>query len=43
LTGRVGSRSPVLGLLSSEMLRLLAGGMYYVEPSLMLGEYWETA
>ena len=42
LTGRVGSRSPGLGLLSAEMLRLLAGGMYYVEPSLMLGEYSET-
>lgn len=42
LTGRMSSRSPGLGLLSAEMLRLLAGGMYYVEPSLMLGEYSET-
>lgn len=36
LTGRAGARSPSL---ASEMLRLLAGGMYYVEPSLMLGDY----
>jgi protease-4 len=36
LTGRVGAHSPGLG---SEMLRLLAGGMYYVEPSLMLDDY----
>ena len=43
LTGRVGNRTPGLGLLSTEMLRLLAGGMYYVEPSLMLGDYSETS
>ncbi|HEU0021735.1 MAG TPA: signal peptide peptidase SppA [Dehalococcoidia bacterium] len=42
LTGRLGNRPPGLGQLSSEMLRLLAGGMYYLEPSLMLGEYWES-
>jgi protease-4 len=43
LTGRVGNRSPGLGLLSSETLRLLAGGMYYVEPSMMLGNFSETS
>jgi protease-4 len=39
LTGRAGAQQPGLSLVSSEMLRLLAGGMYYVEPSLMLGDY----
>jgi protease-4 len=39
LTGRAGAQPPGLSLVSSEMLRLLAGGMYYVEPSLMLGDY----
>ena len=42
LTGRVGNRPPGLGLLSAETLRLLAGGMYYVEPSMMLGDFSET-
>jgi protease-4 len=39
MTGRVGTRPPGLGPLSGEVLRLLAGGVYYVEPSLMLGDY----
>jgi len=43
LTGRVGNRAPGLGLLSAETLRLLAGGMYYVEPSMMLGDFSETS
>jgi protease-4 len=43
LTGRVGNRAPGLGLLSAETLRLLAGGMYYVEPSMILGDFSETS
>jgi protease-4 len=43
LTGRVGNRPPGLGLLSAETLRLLSGGMYYVEPSMMLGDFSETS
>ena len=43
LTGRVGNRPPGLSLLSAETLRLLAGGMYYVEPSMMLGDFSETS
>lgn len=42
LTGRVGNHPPGLGLLSAETLRLLAGGMYYVEPSMMLADFSET-
>ena len=38
-TGRMASRQ---SLLSNEMLRLLAGGMYYVEPSLVMGEHWDS-
>jgi protease-4 len=43
LTGRVGNRPPGLGMLSAETLRLLAGGMYYVEPSMMLGDFSEAS
>jgi len=43
LTGRVSNRPPGLGLLSAETLRLLSGGMYYVEPSMMLGDFSETS
>lgn len=43
LTGRVGNRPPGLGLLPAETLRLLAGGMYYVEPSMMLGDFSEAS
>ena len=39
LTGRMANRQT---LLFNEMLRMLAGGMYYVEPSLVMGEHWES-
>ena len=41
-TGKMASRQSGLGLLSNEMLRLMAGGMYYMEPSLMQAEHWES-
>jgi protease-4 len=39
LWGRMGSQQPGLGLLSPELRRLLAGGIYYIEPSYLMGDY----
>jgi protease-4 len=39
LLGRTGSQQPGLGLLSPELRRLLAGGIYYIEPSYLMGDY----
>lgn len=40
LTGRGDSRQVEKSLLTGELRRLLAGGLYYIEPSLMPGEHW---
>jgi protease-4 len=37
--GRMSSRQPGLGLLAPELRRLLSGGIYYIEPSYLLGDY----
>ncbi|HZA24720.1 MAG TPA: S49 family peptidase, partial [Dehalococcoidia bacterium] len=39
LFGRMGSRQTGLGLLSPELQRLLAGGIYYIEPSYLMTDY----
>jgi len=39
LLGRVDSHSPTLSLLAAEAQRLLTGGIYYLEPSYLMGGY----
>lgn len=40
LFGRAGSQQPGLGILMApELRRLLAGGIYYIEPSYLMGDY----
>jgi hypothetical protein len=35
----MGGGQPALALLAPELRRLLAGGIYYIEPSYLLGDY----
>jgi ClpP class serine protease len=42
LMGRASSRQPALELFTAEAQRLLAGGIYYLEPSHLLGEYLDS-
>ena len=37
LTGRPAGQSPAVGLLGPDLLRFLAGGVYYLDPSALLG------
>jgi protease-4 len=39
LFGRMGGGQPALALLAPELRRLLTGGIYYIEPSYLLGDY----
>ena len=40
MMGRGDSRQTGMGPLAAELRRLMAGGLYYMEPSLMPGEHW---
>jgi protease-4 len=42
LMGRASSRQPALELFTAEAQRLLAGGIYYLEPSHLLGEHLDS-
>ena len=41
LMGRASARQPGLGLVPPELRRMLAGGIYYIEPAYLLAEHWE--